>query len=88
MYIWDDHNCITFRFVISNTIDAKVYLPFQIASLTCVGIALPSIGRDFNEGPNNLQWLMSGYALTNVSQSFIRPIIPTSSESHIPRVAS
>jgi len=31
---------------------------------TVVGIALPSIGRDFHSGVGTLQWVVSGYALT------------------------
>jgi EmrB/QacA subfamily drug resistance transporter len=31
---------------------------------TVVGIALPTIGRDFHSGVGTLQWVVSGYALT------------------------
>ena len=31
---------------------------------TVVGIALPSIGRDFHGGVGTLQWVVTGYALT------------------------
>jgi EmrB/QacA subfamily drug resistance transporter len=31
---------------------------------TVVGIALPSIGRDFNGGVGTLQWVVTGYSLT------------------------
>ena len=31
---------------------------------TVVGIALPSIGRDFHSGVGTLQWVVSGYSLT------------------------
>ena len=31
---------------------------------TVVGIALPSIGRDFHGGVGTLQWVVTGYSLT------------------------
>jgi EmrB/QacA subfamily drug resistance transporter len=45
---------------------AAAVLGSGIASLdaTVVGIALPSIGRNFHSGVGTLQWVVSGYALT------------------------
>jgi EmrB/QacA subfamily drug resistance transporter len=49
------------RWVIAATV-----LGSGIASLdaTVVGIALPSIGRNFHSGVGTLQWVVTGYALT------------------------
>jgi EmrB/QacA subfamily drug resistance transporter len=48
---------------------AATVLGSGIASIdaTVVGIALPTIGRDFHSGVGTLQWVVTGYALTLAS---------------------
>jgi len=43
-------------------------LAFQISNSTAVSIALPTIGSQFNADPLLLQWIVSAYSLSSVSQ--------------------
>ena len=42
---------------------------FQIANSTSVSIALPTIEKEMNIEPAQLQWIMSAYPLSSVSKS-------------------
>ena len=43
-----------------------VLMRVKTGSLTSTNIALPTIGREFNVGPGESQWLISAYSLSNV----------------------
>ena len=45
-------------------------LSFQIANSTAVSIALPTIQKEMNLEPEQLQWIMSAYPLSSVSKTF------------------
>jgi hypothetical protein len=47
-------------------------LSFQIANSTAVSIALPTIQKEMNLEPAQLQWIMSAYSLSSVSKALCR----------------
>ena len=52
----------------------------QIANITAVSIALPTIEKEMNLEPAQLQWIMSAYSLSSVSKS--RAPLPHRNPTH------
>lgn len=61
-------SCIFFDHLLSK----RLTVSFQIANSTAVSIALPTIQKEMNLEPAQLQWIMAAYPLSSVSKALCR----------------